>query len=343
MMAEAQGLSQGARPLSVNATHPLLCLPSRLLQRILSDATCHEDLLLFTSACARVCRDFWHAVRDGVAYGVGLLSHRRALVPAGYYQDGTVAIEDERARVLREIVDAMLYVREGREEDPIVDQPAICPGELELSNSLIGEAGCQVLGAALHAMPSSLALTDIYLDGCEMTARGFSSVAAAMRRGFAGEGLTRLHLYNNLDLGDTGMITLSQFLPPMLMHLGLSNTGCGDAGLLALAAALPRLTQLREMNLSNNDAVKQAAWEAFARVLPRLSSIRHLNVNNSAGMGDGGVLSFCAALEKCALSCPGILRIAGCHRTKTAKAALLDAWGKRPRAQLYLDGSYMDP
>eukprot|EP01043_Picozoa_sp_COSAG02_P038938 COSAG02_NODE_3040_length_7491_cov_7.889205_4_plen_343_part_00 len=342
-MAEVQGRAEDTHPLSINAVHPLLSMPSHLLRRILSDATCHEDLLFFTSTCARVSRDFWQAVRGNVAYGVQLLPYRRALVPAAYYQDGLRACENERARVLREIVDALFYAREGREDDPIVDQPAIDPGELDLSNSLLGEEGGCVLGAALQAMPTPLALTDMYLDGCELTPTGLSSVAAAMCQGFAGEGLIRLHLYNNPALGDSGMIALSQSLPPTLVHLGLSNTGCGDDGLLAMADALPGLTQLRELNLSNNEAVKQKAWETFARVLPQLSSIRHLNVNNSSGMGDAGVLSFCAALEKCALGCPGILRIAGCHRSKTVKAALLDAWGRRPRAQLYLDDSYMDP
>ncbi len=342
-MAEVQGRAEDICPVSVNAAHPLLSMPSHLLRRILSDATCHEDLLFFTSTCARVCRDFWQVVRGSVAYGVQLLPYQRALVPAAYYQDGLRACEDERARVLREIVDAMLYAREGREDDPIVDQPAICPGELDLSNSLLGEEGARVLGVALQAMPTPLALTDMYLDGCEITGTGLSSVAAAMCQGFAGEGLTRLHLYNNPDIGDSGMITLSQSLPPTLVHLGLSNTGCGDDGLLAMVDALPGLTQLRELNLANNKAAKQDAWKAFAGVLPQLSTIRHLNVNNSSGMGDGGVLSFCAALEKCALGCPGILRIAGCHRSNTAKAALLDAWGRRPRAQLYLDNSYMDP
>lgn len=320
----------------------LLCLPALLLQRILSSATCHENLLLFVSTCARVCHDFRQAVRESAGYGAGLLHHPRASVPAGYYHDGLRTFADERSRVLREISDAIFYSLEGREEDLAVDEEGICPGELELSNSLLGEAGCRALGAALQSMPAPLALTDMYLDGCEMTAAGMSAVAASMRRGFAGEGLIRLHLYNNPSIGDCGMIILSRSLPSTLVHFGLSNVGCGSAGMLAVVSALPRLTHLRELNVSHNPEVQQSSWKAFAEVLPELSCIRHLNVNHNPGMGVGGVLSFCAALKKCEPPCPGTLRIEACQNSNTiaCRDALLHAWGTRHRAKLHLDDPF---
>ena len=328
----------GAQAAALNAGNPLLCLPSHLLPRILSDATSHEDLLVFTSTCARVCREFWQTVRGTVAYGAGVPRGRPSSVPAHFnYQDdlGQWHDMDERSRVLREIADAMLYAREGCEEDPLVEQLPICPGELELSNCLLGEAGCQVLGAALQALPAPLALTDMYLDGCQITVTAVPAIAAAMRRGFADEGLTRLHIYNNPAIGDAGIVALSPSLPSTLVHLGLSNIGCGDAGMSAIAAALPHMTQLRETNLSHN-AVTQAGWKALAEALPQLPSLRHLNVSYSPGMGAAGAAAICAALKKCSPACPGILKIAGCDHSIATTAALLRAWEKRPREQLYL-------
>ena len=161
-----------------------------------------------------------------------------------------------------------------------------------------------------------------------------------MRRGFAGQGLIRLHMYNNPCIGDSGTIALSQALPSTLVHLGLSSIGCEDAGMLALVGELPRLTQLQELNLSHNHGVKQASWEAFAELLPQMWTMRHLNVNYNQGMGAVGMLAICAALRKCTLACPGTLRIVACCNSTTAcsaaRTALMQAWGLRPREELVL-------
>jgi hypothetical protein len=322
----------------LNTTHPLLCLPSQLLPRILLDATSHDDLLVFVSACAQVCRDFRRTVLGTESYGTGLLPFRRASVPAGEYLDGIRCHRDDRSRVLREITDAMHCAREGRQGDDPVDEQALAPGELDLSNIQLGEAGCRTLAAALHAMPAPLALTDMYLDGCEITPAGVVPIAAAMQRGFAEDGLARLHIYNNPGLGDAGVVALAAALPSTLENLGLAEVGCGDAGMMALVAALPRLTALRGTNLSRNHAVGQAAWEAYAAMLPQLPCMRRLDVHSCSGMGDGGAFAIAAALEKCTLDVPGVLVIRDCRIGEEATAALQNAWGARPKAGLELFG-----
>ena len=106
---------------------------------------------------------------------------------------------------------------------------------LDLNESYLGEEGGQALGAALQAWPAPLPLHELWLRECDLTCgSGWSSgsgrdgdsdsdsdvtpwetrrgsvplIVAALRGGFAGEGLQTLSLDGNTELGDAGAPSL---------------------------------------------------------------------------------------------------------------------------------------
>ena len=73
-----------------------------------------------------------------------------------------------------------------------------------------------------------------------------------------------------------------------LERLDISGTGCGDAGVAAVAA---RLTDLSLMRLP---AVGEPGWTALAAAYPRLGRLRSIYTNDSIGMGDAGARALAA-------------------------------------------------
>jgi hypothetical protein len=69
-------------------------------------------------------------------------------------------------------------------------------------------------------------------------------------------------------LGDEGLALLADALPPTLSHLNLSTTGCGDGGMVAIAAAMPALVSLTVRFCAANPAVGEAGWVALGAALP---------------------------------------------------------------------------
>ncbi len=96
-------------------------------------------------------------------------------------------------------------------------------------------------------------------------------LAAALRTG-AFRRLRKLNVRWNPGLGDAAVAELAAALPPSVEAVGLGVTGCGAAGARALAAAVPGLARLRELNVRWNpdigDAEKAAlrgAWAAAGK------------------------------------------------------------------------------
>ena len=57
-----------------------------------------------------------------------------------------------------------------------------------------GDAGASALDAAVRTLPSPLALTELRLEGCLLTAAGMATIAGLMRDGRLGSQLKKLHL-----------------------------------------------------------------------------------------------------------------------------------------------------
>jgi hypothetical protein len=98
--------------------------------------------------------------------------------------------------------------------------------------------------AALVAMPPPLLLRKFDLNFSQLTVAGVVSVAHALGRCFSGDGLRGIDLRSNPKLGDAGISALAKALPASLQRLTIEATGCGDEGILTVVAVLPRLLQL---------------------------------------------------------------------------------------------------
>ena len=131
--------------------------------------------------------------------------------------------------------------------------------DVDLRDKRIGDAGAAMLGAALQAVPT-IRFTNLVLFNNALTAVGAASLAPALRRPWGAGGLRTLNVRNNPSLGDAGVAALAKALPPTLEELNVDDTDCGDDGLVALAAALPALTRLTLMSFGGIPAATTRGW-----------------------------------------------------------------------------------
>ena len=202
-------------------------------------------------------------------------------------------------------------------------------------HSLLGEEGCVVLGAALQAMPEPLGFKELNLFDSGLTPAGLAPIiAAALRRGFAGEGLTRLNVSIN-NIGDAGLTTLASVLPTTLRYLTFGDTRCGTVGMRAMAAALPRLRRLQYLSCAANahahPVIGDAGWEALADALPQLTELATLDAS-SCNMGSAGGMAIAAALPRCRSTLSRLVLSYNVDliRDESACTALEQAWGSVP-------------
>ncbi len=87
-------------------------------------------------------------------------------------------------------------------------------------------------------------------------------LAAALRTG-AFRRLRVLHVWSNPGLGDAAVAELAAALPPSVEEVWLHDTGCGAAGARALAAAVPGLARLRELDVRHNPDIGDAGRAAL--------------------------------------------------------------------------------
>ena len=250
-------------------------LPTNVLTNILLSATTHADLLAHVALCACVHPEWRRAVMGSAAYGHGIVG-RSAIAGAAVAQ---ITAATERARVLRELSAAL--------------RQAKADGKLDLGAAYAGDAGIRALDAAVRALPSPLALTELRLEGCLLTAAGMATIAGLMRDGRLGSQLKELHVPGN-DLGDAGVTALAAALPPTLEGLSFMVVGCGDAGMLAVARALPT-TRVGQLLCYMNPAVTEAGWTALAAALPT-TGVDRLTLR--ADFGDAGVVSLARGLPE---------------------------------------------
>ena len=142
-------------------------------------------------------------------------------------------------------------------------------GNLNLGSMHIGDVGANLLRVALQqtvdaAGGKALRLTAIHLNGCSLTAVGARHITAALK--VAGGQLRHLNVSNNPDMRN-GVFELARALPKTLRHLEFSAVGCTDDEMLAMAEALPGLSQLEDIACSGNPWVGQAGWVALAVAL----------------------------------------------------------------------------
>jgi hypothetical protein len=174
-------------------------------------------------------------------------------------------------------------------------------GKLRLTHPQLGAEGAGALALSLAAtrVPAPAPLTEMVLTNCALTAAAAAPLAAAMRCGRVSGSLRVLKLDDNLALGDTGLEVLAKApLPPSLEELFFMNTGCGDKGMAAVAAALPA-TRLTKLICGMNTHIGREGWAALAAALPNLSRLTKLWVSHCDGTpGMNGVASLGVALPR---------------------------------------------
>ena len=166
---------------------------------------------------------------------------------------------------------------------------------LDLFMKDIGEVGAHVLGRALFAMPRPLPHALLELTMNELNDAAMVSIAKGMRRGFEGGRLTTVRVDTNA-IGDAGFVALAAALPPTVVHLRMGNNHCGDAGLSALAPALTSMPGLRVLNCHGN-RIASAGFASLANVLPSLPSLEQLCADGNQA-GSDGLAALGAALPR---------------------------------------------
>ena len=250
-------------------------LPTSVLTHILLTATTHENLLAHAALCARAHPEWRRAVMGSAAYGLGIVGRSRMQGAA----EAQITAATERARVLPKLGAALRQAR--------------ADGKLELIAAYMGDAGARALDAAVRALPSPLALTELRLEGCLLTAAGMATIAGLMRDGRLGSQLKKLAFSVN-ELGDEGVTALAAALPPTLELLAVQQVGCGDAGMQAMARALPT-TRVGQLLCYKNPAVTEEGWTALAAALPT-TGVDRLTLR--ADFGDAGVVSLARGLPE---------------------------------------------
>ena len=168
---------------------------------------------------------------------------------------------------------------------------------LALSFNPLGDAGALALGRALRRCPD---LHTLQLTGCGVGAAGAAELAEGLH---PARSLTHLDLSSN-QLGDAGVRALAGAVPHShLTELLLSSNGVGDAGASALGLALIRRARcpLRTLSLSSNAITDEGALalaEAISAPTPQICRLSTLSLAKNklgpaavAALGDAIVAS----------------------------------------------------
>jgi hypothetical protein len=244
------------------------------------------------------------------------------LVETGVRGGRLLARRQERARLLGAL-------RAQLKLDP-VKQAIGQPQPAELGGLDLRDEGARAAACALGALPAGALLSTIVLRENGITESGFRALGEALRgKRFGGGGggggggsgtgggLQLLDLGGNPEAGDDGV---REFIAVAglggggisgglgggghaLSELCLEATGCGDGGMVALAAALPSLgnwaqltTKPATLRCGRNPDVGEAGWAALAEALPQLLGLAELDLGGCHGMGDPGAVPLCQAL-----------------------------------------------
>ena len=118
------------------------------------------------------------------------------------------------------------------------------------------------------------------------------------------------------------------------MSRGASKLTCepnSDEGLVALAAALPALTELHELQCDYNPAATARGWVALFGALPSLPALEQLELDGCTGMGSEGAAALAAALPQC----PRLRRafVRDCGLDQHAQGVVLAAQARCARSE----------
>lgn len=182
-------------------------------------------------------------------------------------------------------------VAQGYDPTKLRTMRAACRNDcLDLFNKDIGDDGARILGAALAAMPRPLPYTSIILSYNGLTDAGMEAIAQGMRAGCSRLG--RLNCQQNM-IGDAGFVAVAAALSVStnLRALEFDSNQCGDTGMVALAAALSQhCLGFQEINFYGN-RVGAAGFKAFAEAIPKLPKFEKAICYSNPGPADDFALA----------------------------------------------------
>lgn len=143
-------------------------------------------------------------------------------------------------------------------------------------------------------LPQPLALKRLRLVNCGLSSAALNPFLEIIRRGTVVESVD----VGKNPLGDAALSVLMGVLPPTLKRLAVGDTGCSDAGMMALAEALPRMVHLEMLGCGDHPDVSDLGWSALAEALPKRPALRTVYANNCRIGSDGG-RAIAAVLPTC--------------------------------------------
>ena len=187
-----------------------------------------------------------------------------------------------------------------------------------------GDEGGRVLGAAIAALPKRRHnIRSVRLRNGALTAMGLEPIAAALcKLGVAAD--LDLDLGMNSGLGDAGAALLAKVAKHCHVRcLNLDGTGCGDAGIQAMAGAFQGGLVL--LSMAGCPQIAEAGWAALGARLPSLTSLGKLQLNRCTGLCPAGVTALMQGLaeapavhtlelDHCELGDAGAVAMAGAAR-----------------------------
>eukprot|EP01052_Picozoa_sp_SAG31_P022128 SAG31_NODE_1746_length_7364_cov_6.205231_1_plen_424_part_00 len=317
-------------------------LPTSVLTSIILGGV-HDDLLRWLSLCARVCPEwrliaqrspaYWPFVRSDTSATArrqsslcvgpsGWVARRRLTAGeqstfvsalARFERQRWAATKEptEQQQVMLTVRTLLLHIGEPRGGGHLT-----VPGDL-------GAQGFCALAAAIQALPANTKnnVHGLFLHQCSLSAQRVDQV-------FPGSTFPRLGRFEvSGEQDDEAVALVAGRLPSTLCDLQFIGTRCGDAGVAAVAAALPRLCDLNHLTLRNMPAVTDAGWAALAEALPQLSALQSFTIwHDDRGMGSAFALAVASVLPRCALTLDYINWGHTPQLTAAARATLSAAW-----------------
>lgn len=200
------------------------------------------------------------------------------------YVRGLIGLE-ERAEVLVAISEALQNLMDpfcGRTREGFLSKGSLRLGEHNRSLYL-GDDGSCALWAALRAAPSEWPCHFYVQETDDPIPEGPLTTS-----------IWSIDLGNS-GLGDAGVSALASALPPTLSSLDISDVACGNTGMSVLAGAL-RSTSMQRFASNKNPAISEPGWRAFGACLPFLPDLIELSLHSCRRMGKAGLAAIAAGL-----------------------------------------------
>ena len=301
-------------------------LPEAVLRRILFDNVRTDDLLRYTSACAKVCPEWWAIVKDTPAYALALTRNAQKklfdvindVLRWGRFASfkplpwGTPLITQMHVMTVpqlqelcrrnlltvggnkREICERLVPLFHDKRAQVLKTVSAALQDRqlnLEISKD-VGDEGAAVLNASLHAMVQ-IPFTKCQLFG--LTGRGMTSLAPALQ--LPSWALRDLVVEDaSLDV----VKALVNALPRTLRRLHFDYANFGTDGWVEVASVLPSLPVLEALEVTNSGSMGLESAKALAAAVPQCPKLRSLEFSLTTYLERPGkaVLSAAAAAAR---------------------------------------------